>query len=419
MRLIRIVIFLGASLTCCLGLSAQAGENPTSQSISSVSSQASAAAPQYKNLDAYMNAVVPSFLASINSPGIGIAIGTALNHQVGKFYFGETSEGNGEPPDGSTLFLLASVSKTFTAALLALYAQQHLVNLDDPIQKYLPSGIVAPLYNSDASHPITLEHLATHTSGLPLMPTFSDYTGPASPQKLFGSLNQAQLGSQPGTKYLYSNFGYSLLGQILAQVGNKAWKQLLEQSITLPLSMTETKVFTELNAEELARKIPGKNIVTADWTFFPAENPAGGLYSTMDDMGKYLFSLMGEGNSSLSPLLPELFQARHPEGVNGKIGLSWNLGNLPVSGAPVVWKDGGLLGYESYLGFVPSQGVGVVLLINSQGVNLDGLGQEILNFLLTNPAQSVSPIQRQKTNPVQGPQIPVGPGPVEGLENGR
>ncbi|HEX5033472.1 MAG TPA: serine hydrolase domain-containing protein [bacterium] len=396
--------------TCLTGTdSSQAGDHPVTFPDSVAAPQGSVI--QYKSLDAYLNAMTPPLLSPV--PGkVGIAIGTILNQRLGKFYYGETALDGGKAPDGGTLFLIASISKTFTATLLALDVEQHLVNLDDPIQKYLPAGVTAPLFNNDASHPITLAHLATHTSGLPLMPTFPSYAGPASSQKLFGSLNQAQLASVPGAKYVYSNYGYALLGQILARVGNQDWRDLNESAVANALLMADTKVASQLSAEETSRRAPGNNAVAGEWTFFPAENPAGGLYSSLDDMSRYLNYAMGLSGSPLESLLPSLFQPRHGAGSSGEIGLGWNIGTLSGTGEQVIWKDGGLLGYESFIGFVPSKGVGVVMLVNSQGINLNGFAQQTLAFLLTNPTQSQDPIPLPQVDPATLPPGP-GPGPVE------
>src|SRR5690606_4907143 len=88
------------------------------------------------------------------------------------FYYGETEKGNKQLPDENTLFEIGSVSKTFTATLLAYLAQTQQISLDDPITQYLPDSIAV---NPDLQR-ITLEQLANHTSGLPRMPDNLDTT---------------------------------------------------------------------------------------------------------------------------------------------------------------------------------------------------------------------------------------------------
>ena len=81
--------------------------------------------------------------------------------------YGETEKGSGKAPDGKTIYEIGSASKAFTGVLLADAVNAGLVKLDDPLQKYVPKSVKVPVKEGK---PITLEHLATHTSGLPRLP---------------------------------------------------------------------------------------------------------------------------------------------------------------------------------------------------------------------------------------------------------
>jgi CubicO group peptidase (beta-lactamase class C family) len=371
---------------------------------------------QYKTLDDFMNGVLPSFMTS--NHGVGIAIGVIQNGQPKTYYFGETAKGNGKKPNGSTLFMIGSISKTFTATLLALYVQQHLVDLSDTLQKYVPAGVTVPTFDGQLQQ-ITLESLATHTSGLPRKPPIPPGSaGNFSVSELFNSLNQTTLGSVPGNKYLYSNFGFSVLGQALARVGTKSWAELNQQEITSPLGMIDTKVESQLNGGELGRRAQGNhgNVMVPGYTMpgFPAGNPAGGLYSTLDDMMKYLSYAMGLTNTPLNSLRQSLFQPRHPAGPNGKVGLAWQTNPLLGTSDHVIWKGGSTRGFVSYIGFIPETHNGVVLLLNFSSKQMVPLAQEILKYLTQQP---VSPhqFQIQQSTPLLENHRPgpAGPGPVE------
>src|SRR5208283_4407870 len=117
--------------------------------------------------------------------------------------------------DGDTVFEIGSITKVFTALLLADMAQRGEVALTDPVSKYLPKGVKMPGRNG---HAIMLQDLATHTSGLPRLPSnmkpkdfmnpYADYT----PELLYQFLSSYELPRDPGSKWEYSNLGAGLLG---------------------------------------------------------------------------------------------------------------------------------------------------------------------------------------------------------------
>jgi len=340
--------------------------------------------------------------------------------QVKVYYFVETSKGSGQKPNGSTIFMIGSISKTFTATLLALDVQQHSVELGDNLQKYVPTGVTVPTFDGQPEQ-ITLESLATHSSGLPRNPVVP--AGSArnfTSDQLFQGLNQTTLLSTPGSKFLYSNYGYSLLGQALARVGNKSWGELNYQEICSPLGMVDTKIGSQLSGDQLGRRAQGYGNDGAPAPYpmqaFPAGNPAGGLYSTLEDMVKYLSFSMGLTNSSLNTLRPMLFQPYHQAGPDGKVGLGWQINPLSGTNNNIIWKSGSTGGFNSYIGFIPETGNGVVLLLNFLSPDkLKDLAQLILTFLVQHPA-TANPLQIPKVipssqNPVQGP------GPVEHPQN--
>ena len=373
---------------------------------------------QYKTLDDFMSAVGPTFM-SVNN-GVGMAIGVIQQGQAPKtYFFGESEKGSGKKPNGSTIFMIGSVSKTFTATLLALYVQRQLVTLADNLQTYVPAGVTVPTFMAQPQQ-ITLETLATHTSGLPRNPPIPPgNTGGFSNDQLFQSLNQTTLLSAPGDKYLYSNDGFALLGQALAKVGNKTWGELIAQEISTPLGMVDTKVEAQLDGPELGRRAQGyrANGMPAPYRMpgFPSGNPAGGLYSTMDDMIKYLSFVMGMTNSPLNSLRPTLFQPRHPAGPNGKVALGWQMSSLSGTNYQVIYKPGSTAGFVAYIGFVPETGNGIVLLLNFlASKQMIALGQEILKYLVQQPV-SINP--NQKATPALENRGTVGPGPVERPQN--
>ena len=174
-----------------------------------------------------------------NKTNAAIEIGF-VNPNGTQFYgHGKLSNTSNDTVDQNTIFAIGSNTKVFTTILLADMVNKGLIKLDDPIEKYLPSNVKVPQYNG---HKITIEDLATHTSGLPEFP--NNYCPSFDPAKtavvdsaqyrkdlfnctknytfdqLYQGLSNTTITREPGTKVEYSTFGIGLLGHILALKSN-------------------------------------------------------------------------------------------------------------------------------------------------------------------------------------------------------
>jgi CubicO group peptidase (beta-lactamase class C family) len=191
------------------------------------------------------------------------------------------------------VFEIASVTKTFTATLLAEMAGRGEAQLDQPVQELLPPDVKVP---SRFGRLITLAQLAEHTSSLPRLPGNLDatITDPANPYKdydvahLYEGLNRTRLAFPPGSGVAYSNFGTGLLGHALGLKAGKPFDELLTERVLRPLGMTDTAV--SLTDDQTARMAQGhdeKGKPTSNWTT-PALGGAGALRSTVAEMLVYL-----------------------------------------------------------------------------------------------------------------------------------
>ncbi len=312
--------------------------------------------PTVAEIDRFGN----QFLQEPNA--VGVAVGVIKDGKVYDRFFGTVRKGEDVKPDGKTLFQLASVTKSFTAALLAKSVQDGVVQLNDPVVKYLPAGTQMP-----GGAPITLLDLATHSSGLPRLPRVTGRS--TSYEEVFQQLPTYRLAFEPGDGYLYSNLAFGLLGFALARANAAPnWQELVKQRIMAPLGMVDTTVF--LTPDQKARVASGysKNGELSHWTnpAFPAVNPAGALYSDMDDMMKYLDWMMGSGPSELNGLREIMLQPYKPmKKPSMKQGLAWALTRMP-DGRTFVDKDGALQAFVSYICWIKEAHVGVVVLANSR-----------------------------------------------------
>jgi len=259
------------------------------------------------------------------------------------------------------------VTKVFTSLLLADMAQRGEVSLTDPVAKYLPAGVKMP---ERGGRQITLQDLATHTSGLPRLPSnlapkdwanpYADY----SVEQLYQFLSGYQLTRDIGAQYEYSNLGGGLLGDVLARRAGIDYGALVRSRICEPLGMNSTSIM--LSDDMKARFAVGHNQeleAVANWDL-PGLAGAGALRSTANDLLIFLAANLGYMKSPLAPAMATMLTVRRPTGIPGlEIALGWHI--LTRDGEEIVWHDGASGGYRSYIGYEPKSGAGVVVLSNA------------------------------------------------------
>ncbi|MFD1143937.1 serine hydrolase [Larkinella insperata] len=316
--------------------------------------------------DKQVDAVAQAYIKKANT--VGLSIGILRNDSLFTYGYGETARGNGRLPDANTLFEIGSISKTFTATLLADAIQRGLVKLEDPVNKYLPDSI--PALQKDGI-PVTLKTLANHTSGLPRLPTnlFTAATDMNNPYKhydrplLYAYLKKATLARQPGKEYEYSNLAVGLLGTILETVNKKTYEELIKERIAKPLGMTHTVlVLNEQDKKRFAQGNDAKGNPASSWEF-QALAGAGALRSSVNDLVPYLKAELGKGPKKLVEAMKTTQQTTFTNG-NTAIGLGWHRRSEEVR--PWLWHQGGTGGFVTYVAFNPSRQTAVVLLTNSQ-----------------------------------------------------
>jgi CubicO group peptidase (beta-lactamase class C family) len=297
---------------------------------------------------------------------------------VGVHADGETGVwSRGVGPD--TVFEIGSITKTFTATVLASMARDGLVALDDPVARHLP---VAPPVNG---REITLCDLATHRSGLPRLPAGMLLQGYTTARKdPYAALDDARMRQAiaetepkraPGGKVAYSNYGYGLLGYALAHTAGTSYAELVEERITKPLGLDHTALDT-----------PG---LTQGHGFFGRPTPpwrlaslagAGGLRSTARDLLAFLAIHSTDG-----PLADAARDTRVRRGtMRGPVGVGLGWVILPAGMGPIehdmLMHDGGTGGFRSYASVVPETGKAVVVL-GSRARSVTRLGMDVMRPL--------------------------------------
>ena len=191
---------------------------------------------------------VKSFILNqiVNKSKAAIVVGFIDPNGTRIFSFGNMSKAHNVPVNGNTFFDIGSITKTFTTLLLADMATQGVVNLTDPIEKYLPASVKVPEFRG---HKITLENLASHTSGLPEWPSniwLNNKVGVFNPNynetMLYQGLSNTTLTREPGSEFQYSSFGIGLLAHILSLKAGLPYEQLVKHRILDVLGMNDTKI---------------------------------------------------------------------------------------------------------------------------------------------------------------------------------
>jgi CubicO group peptidase (beta-lactamase class C family) len=272
-------------------------------------------------------------------PGLVFAVVTPGGQATGHL-----SASGSEPLGPHVLLEVGSVTKVFTALLLADMAERHEVGLDDPIARHLPPDVAQACPAADR---ITLRQLATHTSGLPRLPRnllplalrhpADPYAG-YSTEHLYRALRKAR--KPAPAAYLYSNYGFGLLGHLLSHTAGRPYAELLAERVTGPLGLTETMIGVPNGHPAATGHRRGRP--TARW-HLDALAGAGELNSTAADLARFLSASL---HPETTPLRPAIETIQCPAG-NQRTGLGWHIRS--PAGRPVLWHNGGTGGFSAML----------------------------------------------------------------------
>jgi CubicO group peptidase (beta-lactamase class C family) len=317
---------------------------------------------------------------------VGVAVGILANGETRTLGRGRIADDRPSAPAGDTIFEIGSITKVFTATVLADLAQEGLVSLDDPVQRHLPIWVELPVRD----RAVTLLDLATHRSGLPRLPrgmlrlALTERHNPYanfSVDDLHAAAATARL-RRPGSRIRYSNFGFGLLGEALALRAGTTYEVLVSERILRPLGMTDTMISVPPDkADRFAQGHNRRGRAVSYWDL-PSLPGAGAFRSTVDDILKFLALQLDTGDSRLASAARMTQEPRARRRILS-VGLGWFM--LPLQrGRPfqVIWHDGGTGGFRSVAGFVVETRTAVVVLTNSSR-SVHTMGQEILREVVT------------------------------------
>ena len=271
----------------------------------------------------------------------------------------------------ATLYRVGSISKVFTTTLLVQLRDKGLVRLDDPVATYLPKGIQLPT-DPRGARQITLRHLATHSSGLPRNPVNlkskpGDPWNGYSVTQMFEGLATTKLAYPTGSSGLYSNLGAGLLGHALGSAAGSSYEEALRRHALQPMGMSSTRVtLTPQRRAGLATPYSASDTTerVLDWDMGCLAG-AGGVASTIGDMARFLSVNLQAGRTGAAPISAgSLTELHTPQRIwddwKKATALAWIVDHT-IDMGDIVWHNGGMAGFRSWIGFSPRWQVGVAV----------------------------------------------------------
>jgi CubicO group peptidase (beta-lactamase class C family) len=336
-------------------------------STTALASPQQVADPDFAAIDAY----VVAQMKGLSIPGLALAIvhGNQVVHLKG---YG-VADPSGRAVTPQTPFIMGSLSKSFTALAVMQMVERGQVELDAPVQRYIPWFRVA---DEAASAQITVRHLLNQSSGLSTKTGRAFQGNPDSSdgalEAVVRALRDYPLAQPVGKAYQYSTVNYAVLGLIVQTVSGQSFEAYVQEHIFVPLDMrTSYTSQPEALAHGLAsgyRYWFGQP-VAADLPDNRSLRPAGYLISSGEDMAHYLIAQLNDGRYADQTLISaqgiaDMHQPAVSQGDDQYFyGMGWKIG--PTGGVSTVWHDGSTFNYYANMTLVPAGGWGIVILQNS------------------------------------------------------
>jgi len=337
-----------------------------------------------------VDTIVAQEMEEQHIPGavVGIVIDGELAYAKG---FGYSDVDKKAKPDQDTVFRIGSITKSFVGLAALALRDEGVIDFDDPLVKYIPEA-AALVYPTHDSPPITLRHLLMHTSGLPRAIRAVLIDSPTEVD-MMKALQGLALENPPGTKHVYSNYGYSLLGIALGRVAHMSFHDVVQKWVIGPYGMKSTVW--------MQKEVPGDRMASSYVSFqkgelkpappfnLGADDPSGGIYSTVRDMARYVSaqlaayparsdaeeagirrsSLREAHASGVASMFSVVFNplARKGESLLNGVGETYGFGwvaRQTCAYDDLVWHNGGLPGFSSDIRFLKDRGVGIITLAN-------------------------------------------------------
>jgi CubicO group peptidase (beta-lactamase class C family) len=350
-----------------------------------------------------IDAIMRDFAASNDVPGM--AFGVVIDGRLAlSGAYGYRDVVARAPVDENTVFRIASMTKSFTAAAILQLRDQGLLSIEDPVEVHVPE-LEGLLYPTSDSPRLTIRHLLTHSAGFPEDNPWGDQQLDATDALMSEWMREGiPFSTAPGTAYEYSNYGFSILGRIIANVSGMPYPRYVRERLLEPLGMTVTTL--EASAVPADRLAHGYRLQDGEWLDEPplpdgSFGPMGGMLTSAGDLGRWVGFMLdafpprdgGEEGPLRRASRREMQQVSRYAGstaiVNGEGevemvagGYGYALRVQQTCEYPsMVWHTGGLPGYGSIMRWYPDYGVGVFAMGNRTYTRFTTVADETVRLL--------------------------------------
>lgn len=354
------VIVLTISASACSSTAQKTNQAP--ESARTISSDPYSIEEVAKRLGTSVSAQVGA------GQNIGAMVGIYDRGEIRYLSYGEIRKNSGETPNQTTLFEVGSLTKVFTGLLLAMDVEQKNLTENDPISTFRPE------WQNQRTSGITLLELVTHRSGLPKLPCNLKFTDPKNPyadyseDELIRGLTDyalqetpaCALGLYPSEDTRYSNWGFGLLGYLLATHEKLSYPALLGQKITQPLHLENT--VCELNDVQKTHIAQGYNLKLEATPLWDRKilYGSGAIRSNAEDLMKFSVAYLHPDRTPFESAIRRSMTAQFQKG-NHRMAYAWNV--TPVGS---IYKDGATGGFSSFIKIYPARDLAVFYLTNTE-----------------------------------------------------
>lgn len=365
----------------------------------------------------YLDQVITQQMKSFGVPGLAIAVvqGDQTIYAKG---FGTREVGKNLSVDADTLFAIGSTSKAFTGLALGLLVQDGKLNWDDKVTKHIPDF---EMNDPVATKDLMVRDLVANRSGISANSEILWFGTKLTRNDIVKALRYIEPDSSIRTKYAYRNAMFIVAGQVIEAVSGEPWEAFVKKRILQPLHMERTVAsITELPK---FRNIASPHLqIGNETTAIPYRNmdipvAAGGLVSSVNDMAQWLRLQLGAFSTGNDPIVAsETLNETHtphipmdvshpnlrlflgaPQPQMGAYALGWVVGDR--TGKKMVVHNGAIDGMQAFVGLVPSEKIGVVVLTNYEGHEVHGaILQTVIGRLLKEPYYDYFTLAHQATD---------------------
>ena len=364
----------------------------------------------YPGLDAYVETAMKAW----NVPGMAVAIvrNDSVIHARG---YGVREVGKPAPVDARTVFAIGSSSKAFTAAAVAILADEKKLTLDAPAASYLPGLQLADPY---ASHELTVRDLLSHRSGL-ARGELAWYGSEYDRDEIVRRVRFLQPSWSFRSRFGYQNIMYIAAGQVVARVGDTTWDDFVRDRIFQPLGMTASTTTVRALAGQTNLAAPHFEAndtlrALASWRNLDNAGAAGSINSNVVDMAQWVRLQLGRGSVNGKRIvsarmidemhtphtivpLDSAARAMNPHTHLSAYGLGWFVQDY--RDRLVVHHGGNVDGFTALVGMLPEEKVGVVILTNMNGTGLPtAIMNRVFDLHLAAPPRDWSADMRRRTD---------------------